>query len=174
VRDVPVAAQNHLAAGPHQPVEVRHERVEKPKLGRLAMRPARSRRQIDADDGKIREVRLQIASFDVEFRVAETGGDARRRLGIQRHSAISLARGRVERRVRVPRGAKRARHVTVRALDFLQAHDVPRLGARKPPREPLAFGRAQAVDVERDDAHAVPRKKRGSLPRAILGAHELS
>src|SRR5262245_52425613 len=52
------------------------------------------------------------------------------------------------------RRAQRARDVPVRRADLLQADDVPRVAAREPMRESPALGRADAVDVERDDAHA--------------------
>jgi hypothetical protein len=75
----------------------------------------------------------------------------------------------MEGRVRLAWGEKRARHVAVRALDLLQADDVPRLDAGEPAREAFALGRAQTVDVERDDAHAGVSKS-AAVYRALYSA----
>src|SRR4029079_14436819 len=97
-------AKEPLPARPHESFEVREKRVEEPELGRLAVRAARPRRQVDADDGNLREIRLQVAPLDVEFRVAEAARDARACLGIQRDPAVAPALGRMEGRVRLARG----------------------------------------------------------------------
>src|SRR4029079_4166458 len=97
-------AKEPLPARPHESFEVREKRLEKPELGRLAVRAARPRRQVDADDGNLREIRLQVATLDVEFPADYAGCDARGRLGIQRHAAVAPALGRMEGRVRLARG----------------------------------------------------------------------
>src|SRR5206468_4442159 len=85
---------------------------------------------------------------------AESCRNPRRTLRVKRDAAVALALRRVEHRMRSARRGERARHIGRGAPDFLQADDVPRLDACEPSRKALAFGRAQAVDVERDDAHA--------------------
>src|SRR5512132_207999 len=158
VSDVPVAAQHDFATACDELSQVRQERFEKTELRRLSMRAAGARRQVDADDRQPLEVRLQIATFAVEFRMAEAGGELRRRLCIQRDAAVALALRSVERRMRLPRRGQRPRNVGMAAFDLLQAHDIPRLGTRQPAREALALRRAQAVDVEGDDSHRFARK----------------
>ena len=67
VRDVPVAAEDDLAPLAAQLREMRQERLEEAELRRLAMRPARARRQVDADHRELAEVRLEIAPLGVEL-----------------------------------------------------------------------------------------------------------
>jgi len=68
-------------------------------------------------------------------------------LRVQRDTAVALALGRVERRVRPARRAHRSRHIAVVALDLLHADHIPWLGANQPSSEALAFRRSQTVDV---------------------------
>jgi len=77
VRDVPVAAQDHFAPGLAQLPQVREEGFQEPELGRLAMRPAGARRQVEADHRQVAKRGFEVAALGVEFVVAEPGGDPR-------------------------------------------------------------------------------------------------
>ena len=93
------------------------------------------------------------SEFAIEFAVSESGSSVMRQLGIERDAAISFTFRGMERRVRFARLAQTSRHVAFETLDFLNAHDIPRLRAHQPARKAFAFGRAKAVDVQRDDSH---------------------
>src|SRR5213593_2069923 len=153
MRDVPVAAENDLALLPAQLEQMRQELLKEAELRRLPMRACGSRRQVDAGDGELAEIGFEIAAFAVEFGGAETGGYLGLRLGVERDTRVTLARGGQEEAVRLAWCQQRTRNLIRTGLDLLQAHHIPGLDAREPSRQPLALGRADAVDVERDDAH---------------------
>src|SRR6185295_20266814 len=133
----------------------REKLLEEAELRRLAVRPARSGRQVHADHGDLGEMRFEVSPFRVELAAAEPLDDARRDFRVDGDAAVALARGRKKRRVRAAWRAQRARDVVVRRLDLLQAHDVPRFGTAEPAREAAPLGRPYSVDIERDDAHVV-------------------
>src|SRR5438093_3793081 len=134
MRDVPVAAENDLALLPAQLQQMRQERFQKAELRRLPMRARGSRRQIDAGDGEPAEIGFQIAAFAVELGRAEAGGDLGHGLGVERDTRVSPARGGEEEAVRLAWSQQRPRNLIRAGLDLLQAHHVPGLDAREPPR----------------------------------------
>src|SRR5262249_4668407 len=124
---------------------MRKKFVAEAELRRLTVRAARSGRQIHADDGELGEVRLEVATFDVELTASEALDEARRHLRIQGDAAVAFALGWMKSGVRATRRSQRARNVVVRCLDLLQAHDVPRLGPAQPAPETAPLRRAQPV-----------------------------
>ena len=118
---------------------MRQELLQEAELRRLPMRACGSRRQVDAGDGELAEIGFEIAAFAVEFGGAETGGYLGLRLGVERDTRVTLARGGQEEAVGLARRQQRARDLVRAGLDLLQAHHVPGLDAREPPREALAL-----------------------------------
>ena len=136
--------------------QVRQERLEETELGRLPVRARRARGQVEADDDERRRSRPRGSG--PRRRTRGWPKPVRTRAGCRRvegDAGVAFLLRRVECRVRAAGRAHRARHVVDVGLDFLQADDVPGLAAGEPVRQALAVGRADAVDIERDDAHGI-------------------
>ena len=78
--------------------EVRQELREEAELRRLPVRPARPRRQVQADHGQVAEIRAQVAALAVELAAAEPGRELRRRARVDTDARVALLLGRMERR----------------------------------------------------------------------------
>src|SRR5688572_12631400 len=93
VRDIPVAAQDHLVAAFLELLQVREECLEKAELGSLAVRAGRPGRHVQGNDPELVEARLDIAPFGVELSMCETAPHLVRRLAaIQGDAAVPLLR----------------------------------------------------------------------------------
>jgi hypothetical protein len=152
VRDVHVAAQHHLAAAGAQLGKVRQEARHEAELRGLPVRAGRARRYIQRDHGELAELRLQVAALVIELRHAEAAARALGPLlGIQRRAGIALLLCAVKVRMQAVRIAQGLGDVVLVRLDLLQAQHV-RIDPSHPAPQPLAGGRANAIDVERGDA----------------------
>src|SRR5215831_5754373 len=153
VRDVPVAAKHELAPARPELAERRGELLEKAELRLLPLLGARARGQVDRHHREPAEIGAQEPAFRVELAATKAARDAVGfHAGIQRHAAVALL-GRAAFIVPVPalRHEREAVEVRFLRLDLLQADDVCAL-ARKPARETLRVRRADAVEIERDNA----------------------
>src|SRR5215467_8879980 len=142
--------------------QVRKETLEKADLRCLTMRARRTRGPIDACHRELAEARLEVAAFAVELGGAEARHDLRSTLGVEPDAGVAFFGRGVEEPVRLSRRTHPLRNIVELCLDVLQAHDVPGLGASEPARKALAFRRADAVDVEGNDAH----RRRGGFGRS--------
>src|SRR3981081_3553627 len=75
VRDIPVAAQDDLAAALPQLHQVLEEALEEAELGFLSMRPSRTRGQVHGNHPELAEARLDVASLGVELAALEAALD---------------------------------------------------------------------------------------------------
>src|SRR6266853_2770511 len=153
VRDVPVAAEDELAAARPELFQRRHEFFEEPEFRLLPLLRARPRRQVHRRHGKRAEIGAQEPSLGVELAAAEAAGHA---LGldprVQGDAAVAFFRRATIVVGAVPLGNEReAREVRFLRLYFLQTYDVCAL-TREPAWKPFCERRADAVEVERDNA----------------------
>src|SRR5262249_51811424 len=97
---------------------------------------------------------LDVAALVVERRPADRRSDVVRFAArMDRHAAVAFLRVRVAIETVVPVGAKgRIAELAFLRFGFLQANDIGLLLAQ-PVEEPFACSRADAVGVERDNAH---------------------
>ena len=155
VRDIPVAAHHDFAPARLEFFQVRVEFFHEAEFGLLTLLTTRTRRQVDRDyrefAGSCVEVSAHVAPFGIELGHAESGGDLGRFLpAVEADAAIALLFGVVEMAVITGRGQHLGGHVGVLRLDFLHAQHIG-LVLCQPRQETLAFGRADAVEIERDD-----------------------
>src|SRR6266540_1056827 len=153
VGDVPVAAEHELAAARDELFQHRCEFLEEPELGLLPFLRARPGRQVHRYHRKPAEIGAEETPFGIELAAAEAAGYA---LGfgsrVQRDAAVALLRrATVIVAVVSLRDEREVSEVRFLRLDFLHAYDSGAL-AREPPREALGERRADAVEVERDNA----------------------
>src|SRR5262249_32635110 len=130
-----------------------HELVEKAELRLLALLRARPRGHVQRHDREPAEIRAQESPLRVELAAAVAAGDG---VGlparIQRDAAVALLGGcAVVMPVEALRHERELGEVRLLRLDLLEAHDVGLL-ARKPLRKTLRERRADAVEIERDNA----------------------
>src|SRR5437773_5756693 len=153
VRDVPVAAENELAAARPELFQHRREFFEKTEFRLLPHIGARPRGHVYGYHGKRPEIRPKEPSFGVELAAAETAGHAFGfRPRVQRDAAVALFRGAAIVVSPIPlRNEREVGEVGLLRLDLLHAHYI-RILAREPLRESLCERRADAVEVERDNA----------------------
>src|SRR5438309_1613011 len=153
VRDVPVTAEDELAAARPERFQRRREFFEETELRPLPLLRARARGEVYRDDREPAEVRAQEPPFRIELPAAET---ARHALGlrprVERDAAVALFRGAAIVVSLIPlRNEREVGEVGLLRLDLLHAHHI-RLLAREPLRKSLCERRADAVEVERDNA----------------------
>ncbi|GAA4988581.1 hypothetical protein GCM10025734_14300 [Kitasatospora paranensis] len=151
VGDVPVAADQHLAAvlgGPAaQRVQVDDELRHEAFLLVLALGADLAGRQVEAGDGQAREVDLGVAARAVELGGAEADGRPLR-LPAREHGDTGAALGGGRRPDRVPpvELADLGGDLLLLGPDLLEADHVG-LRAGEPLHEALLGGRPDAVDV---------------------------
>src|SRR5262245_3639408 len=151
--DVPVAAQEYLPALGCELLQVRKEVVHEPELAGLPVRAARSRRQVDGNDGKLAEVRPHVAPLGIGLLVAYAAGHtAWLAPAVEPDPAVALLLGAVEEAAETARCAHDLVEIAVLRLQLLHAHDVRALAAH-PPEEVLARRRAYAIEVKRYNFH---------------------
>src|SRR4029077_1508570 len=97
VRDVYIAAQQDLATADEQLFEMRKERVQEAKFGRLALRRARAGRKVDRYHVGRAEFGLHITTLPVELFDPESDSHVARALARkQRRSAVAAGLGKME------------------------------------------------------------------------------
>ncbi len=152
VGDVPVAAEDVIATGGQTLIEIRQKAVQKAELDGLPFLAGRARRQVQRDHAELAEPGFQVAPLAVHVHPAESldhviGLDPR----IQADPAVALLFG-LEVIAGVAFGPElRVLQLLILPLDLLQADHIGIL-SRKPGEKALLRGRADAVDVQRDDA----------------------
>ena len=136
-----------------QQLQVFQESLEKAKLRRLPVRAGRPRRHVHRDHPKLAEARFDVAAFGIELPDREATPHF---VGLpaahQRDAAVALLLGEGVAGREALQAVQLRVEVELLALDLLQADDVRTL-RREPAEQALARGRAQPVDVQRDDAH---------------------
>jgi hypothetical protein len=153
VGDVPIATQNVVASPALQPAKVRHELGEEAEFRLLPHLARGSGREIDRHHAQALESRLEVASLRVELPRAEAGDDLLRlHPRVDRDAAVAFALGVEVIAVVAGRMEDRVGELVPLRPGLLDAHHVG-LPARQPVEEPLARRGANAVGVERDDAH---------------------
>ena len=154
VRDVPVAAQDDLAASLAQLLQVQEETLEEAELRRLAVRPGRARRHVDARSPTAcrsapRRSGLRRRTRGCRSRAAprraSCGCTARRRCS----PSSRRTRGRTGSAFRPCSFASRS--ISWHLISCRQTTSARCAASQR--NKPLLCGRADAVDVERDDAH---------------------
>src|SRR5258706_9914272 len=153
VRDVPVPAQDEFAAPRLEVPQHRHEFVEKAELGLLPLLRARSGGHVHRHDREPAEIRAKEYPLAIELPAAVAARDAvGLRSGIESDAAVALlGRAAVVVTVVSPRNEREVGEVCLLGLDLLHAPHIRAL-AREPPRETLGERRADAVEIERDNA----------------------
>src|SRR3990172_7930961 len=153
VRDVPVAAKNIFTPIAAQLLQHGEEVFHEAKLGFLAVRARRTRRQVKGNDTELPEVSPQIAPFVIVFLGTKTDAQpVRLAAAVERHPGITLLFGAVEKTVKTLGREHLVGQIGLLRLDLLQAHDI-RVPARQPLEQAFPGRGTDAVDVERDDAH---------------------
>src|SRR4051812_47767238 len=125
VRDVPVAAQDELVPALLQLLQMHDELLQEPELRRLAMRPGRTRGQINGDDPELAEARLDISALRVEFLARKTARDFVGRLAAhQSDAAIAFLLCEGVARGKALEPVQPGIEIELLAFHFLQADDV--------------------------------------------------
>ncbi|KAG1249058.1 hypothetical protein G6F65_019278 [Rhizopus arrhizus] len=156
VRDVPVAADDELAAGGlvlvHQGVDPGAEAVQETVLGLLPFVAAGPRGQVGADHRQVLPVGADDTAFGVEFLAVQSdvhafGGVAQ----VDAHAAVALLDRVVEVAGIAGRVAQVIGQVRVGDHDFLKAKDVCGMLVH-PGLQALAEGGTDAVEIDGRDA----------------------
>ncbi len=131
VRNIPVAAQDVVAAPPAQASEVRRERVQKAEFGGLAVRARGAGGQVQRYHRQLPELRFQVASFAVELGDPEAAHHALRGVPrVERNPGVALALGVTEEAL-IPRQRHgMAGELRLLAAGLLQADEVRVLAAQ--------------------------------------------
>jgi hypothetical protein len=152
-----------------QLLEMNDEVLEEAELRGLAMRPGRTRRQVNRDDPELAEARLDIAALGVELLAGEPSPDLIGRLAAhQCDAAIALFLGEGVAGGKSLQAVEPRVEIELLALDLLQAHHVGTL-RREPAKQTLVGGRADAVHIDRDDAHQRCRPSAAGTRKVIAG-----
>jgi len=115
--------------------------------------PADPERHVHRDHPKLPEARFDVAALGIELPACEAALHfVGLRAAHQRDAAVAFLLGEGVAGREALQGVQLRVEVELLALDLLQAEDVGALGG-EPAEQALAGGRAQPVDIQRDDAH---------------------
>ena len=152
VRDVPVAADDDVAAALRELVQLRDDAFHEAELDREPLLGARAGRQVEGHDGELAEVGLQVAAFGVDVENAKPLDDP---IGfaaaVEAHAAVPFLLGVMEPALQAGGSAHGVGEIRGLRLQFLQAHDIGILPF-EPGEEALGHRRADAVHIDGDDA----------------------
>lgn len=165
VGDVPVAAQDDLAAAVLQFLHVAGEGFHEDELALQALFGRGAGGDVDRDDGVGAEIHLDVAALGVEFGLAEAFADGLGGMGgVDAHAAVAAPLGQVEASDGRADGLHGVVHVGELGAHFLHADGVGPKGGR--PGEPaLAGGGPDTVKILGYDSQHAGTYDERSFPR---------